>query len=141
MINLNTIIILISALFIIFVILRSYTPIKVCALCTAVFSTWILLLTLFYAGLSIDPLLIGILMGGSIVGSMYLLERKLPEKYTVFKLPFFLSLISIVYFLLNKEVILGSVIIVGGIWIIFVIFYLNNEKRFIQKIIKCCRNW
>ena len=47
---------------------------NICGICVAVASTWLLLFAFRIAGLSADPLLIGILMGMSITGVMYKME-------------------------------------------------------------------
>ncbi len=52
---------------------------KPCAICAAVSLTWVALLGLKFAGIEINSLLIGILMGESVVGIMYLFERKAQE--------------------------------------------------------------
>ncbi|MEX0689815.1 MAG: hypothetical protein WD095_00035, partial [Candidatus Paceibacterota bacterium] len=78
MISINVIIIGIVLLFGSFLVLRSLFSVKVCALCASVFATWLFLLGYLYLGNGVDPSIIAILMGGSIVGFMYLLEKKLP---------------------------------------------------------------
>jgi hypothetical protein len=52
--------------------------IKICPICVVVSGTWILLLILRYFGQPIDLTLIALLMGGSVVGIAYTLEKKLP---------------------------------------------------------------
>jgi hypothetical protein len=53
---------------------------KPCAICSAVSLTWLGSLVLKFLGFPADNLLIGILMGGSVVGGMYYLEEKFHEK-------------------------------------------------------------
>lgn len=53
---------------------------KICAICAAVSLTWLGLLFLWLAGLNIDPLIIAILMGQSIVGIMYKAEEYFKQK-------------------------------------------------------------
>jgi len=79
----------ITVLFALLIGLRSLFNLKICALCGAVSATWIVLLVMFYTGIFNNPIILGILMGGSVVGTMYLLEQKLPERFQIFKLPFF----------------------------------------------------
>ena len=57
--------------------------IKVCAICGAVSITWITLLILKFIGYEIESLILGILMGQSIVGVMYYLEDKIKNKLTL----------------------------------------------------------
>lgn len=146
MINIATILIGIIILFAILVLLRNSLPAKICALCGAVSITWIILLRLFYLGYEIDRTFIGILMGGSVVGIMYLLERKLPSRYQIFKLPFFLTLIYLSYFIvLRGKIIKDVVIIISLVWLFMLVIYasrdLKNLKMVEEKIIKCCKDW
>src|SRR3989344_333750 len=53
---------------------------KFCAICAAVSLTWIGLLTAKLSGWQIDTLLLGILMGESITGIMYLFENIAKKK-------------------------------------------------------------
>jgi len=135
----------ISILFGVFVTLRSVSPFRACALCAAVSLSWIALLARFYLGYTGDPLLIGILMGGSVVGVLYLLGEKLPERLHLFKLPFFLTLIVSVYFTLTKTIFFDSALVVGIIWLSAFVLYVGRNKEgikaFSQKIIECCKNW
>ncbi len=48
---------------------------NVCPICAGVASTWLWMLALRTAGYAIDPITIAILMGGSIVGISYKLEK------------------------------------------------------------------
>ena len=139
--------VLISLLLIfgIVLLLRSFLSLQVCALCVAVSATWIVLLVLFYTGTSIDPVLVSILMGGSIVGSLYLLEEKLPEKYHIFRLPFFLTLVSLGYFVVTAATALTPILIVLAIWFLSaVLFFWRHQpgvNKVVKKIINCCKNW
>lgn len=58
---------------------RRFTRLAVCPICVGVSGTWLLLLVGTYAGYPVDPLVIGILMGGSVVGVAYQLEKRLRE--------------------------------------------------------------
>ena len=49
---------------------------KTCAICTTVVSTWVGLLILKLLGFNIPQTIVAILMGGSVVGFMYFLERR-----------------------------------------------------------------
>lgn len=145
MTDITLILIGITILFAVFITFRPFFSMKVCALCGAVSLTWITLLFLFYLKYAIDPVFIGILMGGSVVGSMYLLEQKLPEKYQLFKLPYFLTFISVAYFLLAKTVSIEVVSIILFVWLFMILIYAGGRveklKTVGRKIIECCRNW
>lgn len=80
---------------------------KVCAICGAVSLTWFALLFLWLFDFKIDPLLIGILMGGSVVGIMYVAEgyfkkRKL-RRFWLLRILIIIFGFGLVYFLLSKE--------------------------------------
>lgn len=49
---------------------------KICAICATVASTWTGLIILKLSGLEIPQVIVAILMGQSIVGFMYFLERR-----------------------------------------------------------------
>lgn len=52
--------------------------IKICAICAGVAGTWAWLLAARFAGLAIDILVLGIMMGGSVVGLAYKIEKRIP---------------------------------------------------------------
>lgn len=56
------------------------SPLKFCAICSAVSLTWLGLLGAYFLNFHQDILLIGILMGGSVVGLMYQLEKYFKNK-------------------------------------------------------------
>ncbi|MEM5802066.1 MAG: hypothetical protein QXQ18_01635 [Candidatus Aenigmatarchaeota archaeon] len=53
---------------------------KLCAICATVTTTWILLFVLKFLGYEIPILILGILMGESVTGLMYWVEKKAREK-------------------------------------------------------------
>jgi|SRR3989344_7468585 len=77
----------ITVLFFIFVLIKDsiykITKINICAICAAVSITWISLIIMKLLGYIIDNVIIAILMGQSIVGIMYYLEKKLRNKLFV----------------------------------------------------------
>lgn len=136
MTDLSLILIIIFILFLVFLFGRSYFALKVCAICSAVFVTWFGLF-LF----SLDPVLTGILMGGSAVGLMYLLK----DEYGIFKLPLYLTLVSGTYFLLERSLDWSATIIILSIWFIFGTLFTwrksNRFRKISMKVIECCKNW
>jgi hypothetical protein len=145
MIAIHTVLIGIIIVFAVFLALRSIFSFKVCALCASAFSVWVVLLFLFYSGNLVDPILIGILMGGSVVGMMYMLEQKLSEKYQIFKLPFFLTFVSAAYFVLERSVSYSAVLILLLLWVLLSGLYAARNTAELttlgKKIIECCKNW
>ncbi len=101
MVTFSGTLIALTVLFVFYIVLRFALKLKVCALCAAVSTTWFGLLAMKLSGFDADPLIIGILMGGSAVGIMYLLEKKMSEKYSILKFPFLLSLFAFTYIVLT----------------------------------------
>ncbi len=132
--------------FLILLGIKQITKMKFCVLCLSVSATWITLLALYWLGLSINPILIAVLIGQSIVGTYYLVEKKVSESMQIFRLPFLLTMTFLAYFFLDvRNGFLGTFIFLGFLWCGFVLLFLyrNNTytKRFVQKIIACCRDW
>jgi hypothetical protein len=129
----------ITILFFLFLILRNFSK-KICAICLSVSLTWIVLLSLYFLGIFTDKIIIAILMGMSALGLFYMFY----EKLSVFKLPFILTLIYLIYFIL-EEINLNASYFLLSLWIFFFLIYLfrknRNFIRFVNKLIECCRNW
>ncbi len=119
---------------------------KVCVLCAAVSLSWIGLLILHYLGRFDNMVVVALLMGGSLVGIFYLVERKVKEEMTLFRLPFFLTLVLIGYSLLDFSAELMRVgLFLVGLWIVFLILYIYRTnslfKTKVQKMVECCKKW
>lgn len=145
MIGITYIFLAIVVLFAVLVSLRSLFSLKICALCASIFLTWVTLIVLMYLGYEIDPVFVGILMGGSAVGILYKLEQKLPSRYHLFKLPFLLTLIALTYVLLKQSIDTNLSIAIVLLWIGMALLYAGRNtkglKEFSRKLIECCRNW
>ena len=148
MVTFSNILITLTVLFVFYMVLRFTLKLKVCALCAAVSTTWLALLIMKLSGVDIDPLIIGILMGGSAVGIMYLLEKKMPEKYSILKLPFLLTLFTLTYVVLTefKEGEPLTYLIILSLWVVFLTVFFMGEnietfKKIGKKLIECCKNW
>ncbi|MDP3880770.1 MAG: hypothetical protein Q8Q32_01125 [bacterium] len=145
MISLASVLIIIAVLFLLFLLLRAVFSLKVCAICAAVSGSWIVLLLLFYFGFGVDAVLIAILLGGSIVGLMYLLEGTLAKQYGIFRLPYFLSALVIAYMLLGGAIEIAAVFALATIWLLAIIVFWGRKKKgfkdLVKKIIECCREW
>jgi len=147
--------------FILFLILKELLPKmikkKFCVICASVFTTWVILLILFWLGIFTNKTIIALLIGQSILGIFYLAEKKADEKLKLFRLPFLLTLIFSAYLLLEKsDFILTIISMLLILWAFFLLLYFyksrrnDNEKKdnkqslinsFIKKIIECCKNW
>ena len=130
----------IIALFFLFLIAKNIFNSKICAICLSVSLTWIVLLSLYFLDIFTNKVLIAILMGQTSIGLFYLFY----EKLSVFKLPFLLTLISAIYFVLEKFE-LNTLILLIALWFLFSLVYLfkSNKKIniFANKIVECCKNW
>lgn len=126
-------------------LLRKISWFKVCALCGSVSATWIVLLALYYTGTRIDPVLIGLLMGGSAVGVLELLSKKVPESYQIFKIALYLTLVVIAYGLLQRYISEAVFILIVLLWALSVFIYMFQHNERMQSIgrhiITCCKNW
>ena len=145
-IDISYVILSITILFGFFLFLRSVGLLKICALCLAVSSTWIVLLIAYYKSeIMIDPLILGVLMGGSVVGLMYLLEKKIPEKYMIFRLAFYSTLSSWVYFALKRAIVYRATLVLLVVWIISLAIFMSRRRKgvkvWFENIISCCKNW
>lgn len=83
------------------------SPLKVCAICSAVSLTWLGLLITYVFGLHGEAVWLGILMGGSVVGLMYKLDNFWKEKkYTgtwLLKLAIIVFGFLVVYVIVNER--------------------------------------
>ncbi len=158
----------ISGLFFLFLLLKKLFPKwleKICALCAAVSLTWMFYLLnwkLNLFNLTVDPLLIALLMGQTILGIFYFIENKLslqnfssPQNLdlTFFRLPFLLTLLFFGYALLKMAVIttnipsslLSGAVALLALWLIFGMLYAfrrsSHFKGFVKRIVECCRKW
>lgn len=119
---------------------------NLCALCFAFAGTWaILILADFFFKIPIDPVILGIYMGGSNVGLMYYLYSKLPEELSILKLPFLVTFFFLVYSFLSFTLDKASVLAVVSSWSVFLFIFLSKNfpkfKNFARKVIECCKNW
>ncbi len=118
---------------------------KICALCLSIIITWAGLLILYWTGRFENLLIIALLMGGSVLGIFYTVERNVKKDLTLFRLPFFLTLLSMGYFLLTFENFLNVLILLVILWSIFLIIYLyrrnKNLNLLVKKIVECCKKW
>ena len=138
----------ITTLFFIMLIIKAITKWQFCALCASISLTWLTLLGLYWAKTFNDPILIALLIGNSVVGVYYLVEKKIAVKYHVFRLPFFLTLLLIGYALITQiqlERLLPSALLTAFLWAPFAFLYTyRNNSKFkttISAIINCCKNW
>lgn len=88
--------------------IKKFVPFKVCSICYAVSITWVgLYLADLISLLEVDSSLIGILMGGSIVGIMYSLEKHFVandlQKFWLVRIVWFSLGTLLAYYLLTQN--------------------------------------
>jgi len=136
----------IFSLFILLLAGKTLFKVKLCVICVSVSLTWLTLLILYKLLLFENPVILALLMGMSITGIYYLLERKTPGKFHIFRLPLILSLIFIFYLIIKPDTnYLYSSILIIFVWLIFTVLFLFRETKAIHKIAKkiiaCCSDW
>jgi len=113
---------------------------KACAICLSVILTWVVLLTLYYFNIFADKIIIAILMGHTSLGIFYILEKKVKKEFLLFRLPYLLTSIFIIYSILGNFNI-NSMIFILALWVLFFIIYLFRFNKSAKKIIECCKRW
>lgn len=136
----------IVALFLLLLLGKEITGRKFCVICASIAAGWIGMLVLYRLGVFREPLLIALFMGQSITGIYYLLETKIPERLTVFRLPFLLTATFLAYLLLDGGGgAAGTAVFLGLLWLGFGLVYAWRGKgrigKIFQRIIACCRDW
>jgi len=119
---------------------------KFCAICASVFLTWVFFLFLNWINLFNNKVIIALLIGQSITGIYYAIEKKVKEELTLFRLPFLITLTIIGYALLApKDYIIKNILLLLFLWVLYLFIYLyRNNKNInfiIKKIIECCKRW
>ncbi|MBI3032490.1 hypothetical protein HYY69_03375 [Candidatus Woesearchaeota archaeon] len=141
---------IIVGFFILLLILKQFLPKSMqksfCVICGAVSLTWFLLLLLLNSGLFTNKVIIALLLGQSTVGIYYFIEKKVAERFHVFRLPFLLTLLVVAYILISFPYnFVFEFTIIFSLWIIFILLYFfrhnTSLKNLVKKIAQCCRNW
>ena len=139
------VLLVIATTFLFLLLLKSKLPIRICAICVAVSLTWVGLLTAYHMGWFDNGLLLGLLMGQSITGIYYLLEKYAPEPLLIFRLPLLLSLTYFFYGALTLQIHLWAALFVTGIGLCGLLLYAQRTnprfREITQKIIDCCGSW
>ncbi len=129
------------------VLIRSRSGLQWCAICVAVSLTWLTLLLLFWTGRFRNVPLLALLMGQSVVGAFYFVEKQVPEPWRVFRLPFLLTLTAAAYSVLVwRWTVLAPVYgLLLFFWLTFLGLFLVRTNRMwrdvFQRLIDCCRGW
>jgi hypothetical protein len=145
----NILVLIFGAIILLFVVLlaiKKITQLRFCVICASISLIWMSLLVLQRLGLFDNLVLIAVLMGGSIVGIYYWLEKKVREQLHLFRLPVLLSLMFLAYVLLGAvDDALSTIGLLGVLWVIFGFLYAyqsnNKVHNIVARIIACCRDW
>ena len=132
-------------LFGVFLAIKKSSTISICAICLAVSVTWVWLFITQKAMLIDEPALLAILMGESALGVYYLVDERVAKHFTIFRLPFLLTLTLMVYTAVTLTVQIPTYIFVGSVWIVFLFIYMYRYNDHVNQIIKsladCCGKW
>ncbi len=117
-----------------------------CLICASVSLTWIALLVLYRKGVFDGPIILSMLMGQSIVGIFYLMERKVKGELHLFKVPFLLTLTFAFYSLIDfPDDFAKAAALLGILWaalLLLLLFRKNGRvNSLVKKILECCRRW
>lgn len=135
----------ITALFVVFLSVKSLTDLEICAICASVSGTWVPLLVLYHGGYYGNETVIALLIGQSVVGVFYLLKGNLPDRYNVYSLPFLLTGTVFGYLLLEPELLEYSIGAVVALWTVASLLFVYREddrvRTVFDEIVACCRDW
>jgi hypothetical protein len=125
--------------------LKARTSWKICAICLAVSLTWVGLLLAYRIGWFGDGLLLGLLMGQSVAGVYYLLEKRVPGHWLLFRLPALLTLTYASYSVLTLTIQLWALLFIVFLWVSGLVLLAYQSKprmrQFAKKLIACCGDW
>lgn len=95
--------------------IQRLTRLPLCPICAGVAGTWAWLLAGSWYGMSVDPALPALLMGGSVVGITYQLERRIrPHRSPLLMKTAFISFgLLVAYALLARSWLMGLAAVVG----------------------------
>lgn len=135
---------IISGLFIVSLLAKHLLNRKFCVLCASVTITWLGLLGLYFFDLFHDTILIAILMGQSITGLYYFVDKRVAKPLKVFTLPFLLTLTAVVYMLIKTRVIMAAFVLLLAIWLVcWLIFVYRGDpgkKPLVKALMECCED-
>src|SRR3990172_12373852 len=101
----------VSGLFVAGLLAKHLLNRRFCVVCASVSLTWLGLLGLYYFDLFDDTIMLAILMGQSITGLYYFIDKRVSKSLRIFSLPFLLSLTAAVYMLIKTEIIIAAFVL------------------------------
>lgn len=124
---------------------------KICPICAGVSGTWIWMLVLYFSNYSnswlyLDPWIIALLMGGSVVGISYVLAKRVPARLDlVWKTTFIILGFAAAYELLTQNFAYFAVLFIlaaGASWFFALRKSTRKENSKVEQIKKglenCC---
>lgn len=119
---------------------------RFCAVCVTVSLTWLSLLVARLLGYAVNQTLMGILMGESVIGLYYLIEKRAPVAWQIFRWPYIITMTVVVCLVAGVRSGAGlAVVLLIAMWTIWGAAFAWREYPFIKKItqqlIACCRDW
>lgn len=136
----------VTGLFAALLAFKAVTKLRFCVICASVSLTWIGLLIAYRAGVFRDLTVVALLMGQSVVGIYYLAEKRLPERFRVFRLPFLLTATAIAAALLGR--LSGAAVVLpalAALWASFGFVYAYRQdtrvKTLADRVVACCKDW
>lgn len=138
----------------------AFLPVRICAICGAVSLTWLGLLIGLFLGWHDNVLWLAVMMGGSVVGFVYKLEKyfkrkKLSNFWLIRILIIVLGFLSVYLLLIQNWSLFGLVLVLGVILMFLSLPFvrhgspakIQNEKVFkkkldnlVQQLEDCCED-
>ncbi len=145
----NEAVLVLSVIVVLFAVLltvKSITRWKFCVICVSVSITWIALLALYWLGLFKHPVIIAVLMGQTIVGLYYFLEKRTAQEFHIFRLPLLLTMTLAAFIALGVSTDLATGMgLMALLWTALSLLYLYRRnpktKLVVDRIIACCKDW
>ncbi len=139
------ILITITVLFITILGVKKILSLKICAICGSIVITWVGLLFLYRTGYFRDAVLLSLLMGQSITGLYYAVDKRVPPALRIFTLPFFLTLTVLFYIaIVGTSSILLPFLVLLVLWMgAYGIFAYRNDpgkKSISDAVMNCCED-
>lgn len=135
----------VTALFAVLLAAKAAIGRRFCVICASVGTTWLGLLIALRAGAFADRTTVALLMGQSVVGIYYLAEKRLSERYHVFRLPFLLTLTAAAAAALGMPLGLGTPFLLAALWacfaFVFALRHLPSARALADRVVACCRDW
>jgi hypothetical protein len=140
---LATLLLVITGLFVLALGVKQALSLMICVLFTSILLTWTGLLVLYRTGRFHDTVLLSLLMGQSVTGLFYFVQKRITPSLRVFSLPFFLTLTTAFYAAITAtRTVLPPLLVLLGLWVAaYVVFAYRNDpgkKHLTDAVMNCC---